>query len=66
MTFRMIVQNLLRNFNSKAIFAFLKIPRASSASVFPYKLALYLKDLKSAVFAILLLKSVASTSEKKT
>ena len=40
------------------IVVFPKIPFAPSASVFPYNLALYMKDLKL-VFAILLLKLVA-------
>ena len=43
------------------IVVFLKIPFAPSASVFPYNLALYMKDLKLlVVFAVSLLKLVFS------
>ena len=39
------------------------IPLAPSATVFPINLALYLKDLKSSVFSISVLKLVALSYE---
>ena len=48
-------QKLLKYFNGTAVAAFFKIPFISSATIFPYNLAWFLKDLKSLVFAILLL-----------
>ena len=57
------MQKFPKYFNSTAIVAIFWIPLAvfglGWASVFPNNLVLYLKDLKSSVFAILLLKSVA-------
>ena len=46
-----------------AIVAFFKIPLALSATVFPNNLILYLKYLKLSVFAVLTLKSLASSFE---
>ena len=45
------LQTLFRYFYVTAIVVFLKIPFVPSASVFPNYLVLYLKDLKSSVFA---------------
>ena len=48
-------QKLLENFNGTAIVVFFGFPVAPLAFAFPNNLALYLKNLKSSVFAILLL-----------
>ena len=56
-------QKLLRQFNGTAIVAFFRIPFASSAPVFPYNLALCLKDLKLLLSSILALKLVAPSFE---
>ena len=57
------IQKLLKYFNGTSIVAFFRIPIASSASVLPKNLALYLKDLKLLVLAISALKLVASSFE---
>ena len=61
------LQKLLKCFNGTAIAAFFRIPLvlfgASRPSVFPNNLALYLRDLKSSVFAVSVLKLVASSLE---
>ena len=53
------LQKLLKFFNGTAIVPLFRIPYAPSASVYPNKLGLYLKDLKLSMFAIVLLKLVA-------
>ena len=55
------LQKLLKYFNGTAIAAFLKIPFAPSATLFPNNLVLYLKDLKLSLFSVLLCKSIASS-----
>ena len=44
------IQKLLKYFNSTANVAFVRIPFAQSAIVFPNNLALYLKDVNTSVF----------------
>ena len=57
------LKKLLKYFNGTAIVTFRKIPLASSATVIPNNLALYLKDLELSVFTISPLKLVASSFE---
>ena len=57
------LRTLLRYFNSAAIFVFSKNPFVPSASVFPNKLALYLKHMKALPSAITTLKLVVSSLE---
>ena len=61
------LQKLLRYFNGTAIDAFFKIPLATlgagCATVFPYDLALFMKDLKLLSLAVSALKPVASSFE---
>ena len=57
------LQKLLKHFDGTAIVAFLKVPFAPFAAVFPNHLALYLKDLKLSSLAISALKLVASSLE---
>ena len=58
-----ILNDLQKLFNDTGIVAFLKTPFATSATIFPYNLVLYLKDLKWSVFSMSLLKLVASSFE---
>ena len=58
------LQKLLKYANRTADVAFFRIPFASSATVFPINLSLYLKDLKLLALAISTLKSVASFLEQ--
>ena len=60
-----MIQKLLKFFNETAIVRSFRIPVAlfgsDRPSVFSNNIALYLKDLKLSVFAILALKRVASS-----
>ena len=56
-------QKLLGHFNGTATVAFFRIELFPSAAVVPNNLALYSKDLKAFLFAILALKLVASSLE---
>ena len=53
-------QKLLRYFNGTVMAVFFRIPLLPSATVFPNNLALYLKDLKALVLAIIAFKFAAS------
>ena len=55
------LQKLLRYFNGRATVVFFKIPFALPAIMFLNNLALYLKDVKVLLSAILALKLVASS-----
>ena len=61
------IERLLKYFNETAVIAYFRIFLAlielGWASVFSYNLSLYMKYLKSSVFAILLSKSVATALE---
>ena len=57
------LQKLLKYFSGTAIAAFLKIPFAPFAAVFPNNLALYLNDIKFSSLAISALKLIASPLE---
>ena len=57
------LQNLYRYFNVTAIVVIYKISFATLPSVVPKNLVLYLKDLKSSVFTISLLKLIVSSFE---
>ena len=62
------LQKILNYFTDTKIVEFFKMPLAllglGWASVFPNNLASYLKDLKSSLFEILLLKPAASSLEQ--
>ena len=58
------LKKLLKYLNGTAIVAFLKIPFAPSASVFPDNLGLCLKDFKSLLLSIFALKLVVSSVEQ--
>ena len=57
------LQKSLRYFNGATIAVFLKIKFTRAASLFPNYLVLYLKDLKSSLLAVTLLKLVSSSFE---